>query len=64
VRKTPRFYVTITAIVIVSTVVTYTTSYYWGPGWGYRSVRVSLFKALSLPGTILVVLALLHFRKP
>ncbi len=62
-RKTPGYYVAITAIVIVGTAMTYTASYFSGPGWGYRSVPISLFKAMSLPATILVVLAVLHIRK-
>jgi hypothetical protein len=62
VRKPLSYYVTISTIVIVSTVVAYINSYYWGPGWGYRSVPVSLFKALSLPTAIFVVWAVLHVR--
>lgn len=61
-RKPLSHYVTISAIVIVSTVVIYINSYYTGPGWGYRSVPVSLFKALSLPATIFVVWAVVHIR--
>lgn len=62
-RRAPRYYVTVTIIIVVSTVVAYTASYYSGPGWGYRSVPISLFKALAPVATIGIVLALLRIRR-